>query len=130
MSGGGRKLSPAFSVASSSHQVGKTLKASKVQLSWKFVLPADAGTVGADVPLDKRTTKIDIRHSVLSGRIDILLNDELSHANMQRGESNWQIARKNDLSPILFDAQLRYKEHVIRVTVKNASEKEFQARHR
>lgn len=124
-----QKIHPAYSVSTQTEEVGKVFKGTKIRHAWTFVLPEDAVETGVELPLDARTTKLEIVHSTMSGRIEIMLNDELSFASMMRGESAWKLAKKNDLSPILFDAQLYFKnKHTVRVTIKNASEKQFKVR--
>ena len=123
-----QKIHPAYSVSAQTEEVGKVFKGTKVRHVWTVVLPEDAVETGVLLPLDARTTKLELVHSTMSGRIEIILNDELSFASMMRGDSAWKLAKKSDLSPILFDAQLYFKKHTVRVTIKNASEKQFKVR--
>jgi len=120
-----RKIHPAYAVAFGSESIGKTIKTSKVKHHWTFVFPRDAVDQGVNLPLDARTTVVEVVHSTMSGRIEIFVNHELSFGNMMRSESFWKLAKKHTLSPILFDAQLRMKGHDVRVTIKNASPTEF-----
>ena len=123
---------PGYAVDSGNKHIGKTFKATKVNNFWTFVFPKDAIASKVELPLDARTTKINLIHSTLSGRIEVFVDNELSYANMldeaQKRMTPWKVAKKYDLSPILFDAQIHLKGHDVRVTVKNASENQFKVR--
>ena len=125
---------PGYAVDSGNKHIGKTFKATKVNNFWTFVFPKDAIASKVELPLDARTTKINLIHSTLSGRIEVFVDNELSFANMldeaQKRMTPWKVAKKYDLSPILFDAQIHLKGHDVRVTVKNASENQFKVQHR
>lgn len=126
------KIHPAYAVEVGTDYVGKVFKGTKARHHWVFVLPEDAVDKKVELPLDARTTKIDLVHSTMSGRIEVFVNDELSASSMMRNPSDsvWKLAKRDShsLSPIIFDAQAAFKGHTVRVTIKNASEQQFQVR--
>ena len=120
------KVHPAYSLQVSSAELGKVIKSTKVKHEWVFVFPEDAVDRSVALPLDARTTKIGLIHSTVSSRIEVFVNDELSFASLMEGvETPWKVAKRAGNSPIVFDVQRKMRNHDVRVTIKNASEKHF-----
>jgi hypothetical protein len=121
------KIHPAYTVDVKTKYIGKVIRSSKARHNWLFVFPEDAVDRSVPLPVEERATRIDVVHSTMSGRIEVLVNGQLSASNMLKhtDDTVWKLAKPDAFSPIVFDAQAKFKGHTIRVTIKTASEKQF-----